>query len=317
MSKIGFWSNQMCERGTEIALFDYAYYNQNILDNKSYIFYDINNNNNNITVINKFKKHFIVFGVNSFEETDNILQNNNIKIIYIIKAGYNDGIISKVSKNIIHCVFDCSHPHGDFYCSVSEWVPGNDGKYKVLPHMINLPDHNEDMREILQIPEDSIIIGRHGGYDTFNLPIVQSLIYNIAKNNKNIYFVFVNTRRFCNILPNIIHLDNIIDLYEKRKFINTCDAMIWGRDNGETFGLAIAEFSSCNKPVIACKIGDLAHYHLLNDKGLWYSNLSELRYYITNIKEIKNNRKDWNAYKDYTPEKVMKIFNDILKSLES
>ena len=40
MIKIGFWTNQLCERGSEIALFDYAYYNQKILGNKSYIFYE-------------------------------------------------------------------------------------------------------------------------------------------------------------------------------------------------------------------------------------------------------------------------------------
>jgi hypothetical protein len=34
MIKIGFWSNQLGERGTDIALYDYAYYNQKIFGNK-------------------------------------------------------------------------------------------------------------------------------------------------------------------------------------------------------------------------------------------------------------------------------------------
>ena len=34
MIKIGFWSNQLSERGTDIALYDYAYYNQIILKNE-------------------------------------------------------------------------------------------------------------------------------------------------------------------------------------------------------------------------------------------------------------------------------------------
>jgi len=58
---IAFWDNALSERGTSVAIFDYAYYNQTILKNKSYIFYDknfINLNNNN--VIEKFKKHFPV-----------------------------------------------------------------------------------------------------------------------------------------------------------------------------------------------------------------------------------------------------------------
>ena len=36
---IAFWDNGLCERGTTTALFDYAFYNQKILNNKSYIFY--------------------------------------------------------------------------------------------------------------------------------------------------------------------------------------------------------------------------------------------------------------------------------------
>ena len=92
------------------------------------------------------------------------------------------------------------------------------------------------------------------------------LVYDIAKHNNNIYFLFVNTQKFCPDLPNIIHLNVIVDLNDKRRFINTCDAMLWARSDGETFGLSIAEFSICNKPVIACKTGDLAHVELLKDK---------------------------------------------------
>jgi glycosyltransferase involved in cell wall biosynthesis len=52
--------------------------------------------------------------------------------------------------------------------------------------------------------------------------------------------------------------------------------MIWARSDGETFGLSIAEFSICNKPVIATNIGFDAHYKILKDKGLWYSTTDEL-----------------------------------------
>ena len=58
MINIAFWSNQLGERGTEIAMYDYAYYNQTILKNKSYIFYEKNNENNNVDVINKFARNF-------------------------------------------------------------------------------------------------------------------------------------------------------------------------------------------------------------------------------------------------------------------
>lgn len=47
MKKVAFWSNQLCERGTEVAIYDYAHYNETILNNKSYIFYEKNNNSTN------------------------------------------------------------------------------------------------------------------------------------------------------------------------------------------------------------------------------------------------------------------------------
>ena len=43
----------MSERGTEIALFDYAYYNEKIYNNISIIFYDKNSQFNNNKVIEK------------------------------------------------------------------------------------------------------------------------------------------------------------------------------------------------------------------------------------------------------------------------
>jgi hypothetical protein len=72
---------------------------------------------------------------------------------------------------------------------------------------------------------------------------------NIAENYPNIYFIFANFNSFCDSKKNIIFLPNIIDEIDKTTYINTCDAMIWARSGGETFGLAIAEFSINNKPV--------------------------------------------------------------------
>jgi len=173
MKNIAFWSNQLGERGTEIAMYDYAYYNQTLLNNKSFIFYEINNGNNNLDVINKFTKQFKVTGVNDFSDVDEYLKKYNIDIIYIIKSGHNDGRLSKVAKNIIQCVFTCNEPHEDVYCTVSDWVKNNKrynadiNNILTLPHIVSLPEHKEDMREKLNIPNKAIVFGRHGGCNTF------------------------------------------------------------------------------------------------------------------------------------------------------
>ena len=318
---VAFWDNSLSERGTTIALFDYAYFNQTILKNNSYVFYNKNGSLTKQPIVDKFRKHFTVHGVDSFEEVDEYLRQYNISHIYIIKKGEQDCLLSKVASNCIHCVFTCKEPHGDVYATVSRWVDGNNGQYPVVPHMVSLPsfaNHDEDMRQELNISKDAVVFGGYGGWHSFNISFVQKTVYQVAKSNPSIYFVFANFDKFCLELPNIIHLPTLYDSFQKVKFINTCDAMIWGRKIGESFGLAIAEFSSFNKPVIATKkVRDQAHVNFLEDKGIWYKNRFDLKKILLTFDRDDVRSKDWNAYRDYTPEKVMKIFKEIFLNNDS
>ena len=308
---IAFWDNALCECGTSVGLFNYAYYNETILENISYIFYLKINKQNKTLVVDKFKKHFKIFGVNIFSEVDIYLKKYNIKHIFIIKSGEKNDRISMIAKNCIQCVFTCSEPHGEIYCSISPWIKDNNGNYPVIPRIITLPNNNKNMREKLNIPKNAVVFGGYGGRNSFNINYVHTVVYNIAKNNSNIYFLFANFNKFCLDLPNIIHLPMITDLNEKVEFINTCDAMLWARKEGETFGQAIAEFSIKNKPVIATKIGYITYVKILGNKGIWYSNEKDLRNILLNFNPKIESTKDWNAYHEYTPHKVMKIFNNV------
>jgi hypothetical protein len=306
---IAFWDNTLCERGTTVSLYDYAYYNENFFGNKSFIFYLNTRIENNIKVIERFNERFVVHGVDNFEEVDNYLIKYNITHIYIIKGGEIDSRLSKVAKNCIHCAFNCEQPHGDVYSVISPCVKGYNTTIPIVPHMINLPnDIHDDMRETLNIPKNAIVFGGYGGKDSFSIKFVQKIVYKVAKTNPNIYFLFANFNKFCPIMKNIIHLDTITDLKEKTRFINTIDAMLWARIGGESFGIAIGEFSSKNKPIIATKNGYLSHANILKDKALWYSNNLDLTQILLNFDPIVEREKDWNAYKDYTPEKIMEIF---------
>jgi len=80
--KILFHENFLNKRGTSVALFDYAYYNQEILNNESII---ITNKNlpNDSEVLEKFKKYFNVLHYNLFNEiNDHIKQ--LLKKIYVM-----------------------------------------------------------------------------------------------------------------------------------------------------------------------------------------------------------------------------------------
>lgn len=313
--KIAFYSNHLGERGTEVAMYDYAFYNKTLLHNTSIIIYNNNNSLNNPKVIDKFKKEFDLFEVSSImnkDEIDKILSEQKCDIIYMIVDGGARFDVPTKAKVCVHCVFNCiDPPFGDVYAAISSDVDGYTEKYPIVPHMINLPSHDRNMRNKLSIPDDAIVFGRYGGKDSFDIDYVKKIVCDVAKTNKNIYFLFGNTDVFCESMPNIIHLDVISGLDEKVEFINTCDAMLWARKRGESFGLSIGEFSSKNKPVFATdKTEDKAHVDFLKDMGIWYDE-NTLKDLLVGFNKETYKNKDLNAYKEFTPEKVMEKFKSV------
>ena len=306
--RVAFWDNQLGERGTTANTFHYAFYNQTILGNRSFIFYDKGNPNNRQPIIENFKQHFVVHETDNFKEVDDYLRKYGITHIYITKYGTKDHCLSKIAKNLIHCVFSCSEPHGDVYSAISPFLDGYQSVYPTIPYIVVLPDNDRHMRQDLNIPADAVVFGGYGGHDRFSIPFAQQVVYNVAFNNPNIYFLFANFDRFCPELPNIIHLPTIYDPSYKTKFINTTDAMLWARHDGETFGLAIAEFSIKNRPIIAMKIGYQCHVHLLGDQAFWYNDADSLQNILLGFRPEVERTKDWNAFEKFTPEKVMRAF---------
>jgi len=308
--KIAFHSNQLSLRGTEVAMYDYAHYNEEILGNDSIILTKKSNVLSHHLAISKFEERFKVFYYEKSEDIDKILLQNNVQVLYAIKAGMKDKVLSKKVKTVVHSVFQYNEPHGDVYAYVSEWL-GRKYKKPFVPHMVTLPHSDKNLREELGIPSDAMVFGRHGGFDTFDIPYALDLVRYTAKHRKNVYFLFLNTKRFTHEnLKNVIYLEGTQDLIKKVEFINTCDAMIHARRKGETFGLSIAEFSIKNKPIVTCKHGvETAHVDMLGDKGLYYTNEKELKHLLMNW--TPNPKKDWNAYKEFSPEKVMQKFKKV------
>lgn len=311
MKNILFHSNQLGIRGCEVAMYDYANHNEKLLNNKSYI---ISKKNSDMGAFQKFKNRFDVFLYDDFNEIEDIITKYNIDYTYFIKAGDIDGRLTKSSKNLIHAVFQHYNPHGDKYVYVSKWLSRimakNENDY--IPHIVDMPSVNQNLRIKLNIPEEAIVFGRHGGYDEFNLGYAQKAIKDSLDENKNIYFVFMNTRPFVNH-ERVKYINSTYDFQNKSNFIGMCDAMIHARQIGESFGLSIAEFLFHDKPVISSKEGvDKHHHYMLSDKGLWYSSYEECK---KNILNFKKNQYEPNYFKvlveEFTPQNVMKRFDNI------
>ncbi len=314
--KIGFHCNQLSIRGTEVAMYDYAHFNETLLGNKSFVLAK----NPKIwpysheKAIEKFKKRFDVFFYDDISEIEGILDANGADMFYAQKSGRIDGVVSSKRKNLIHAVFQDYQPHGDVYAFISEWLSKiYGGTQPFVPYIADIPHHNDDMRDQLGISKNAIVYGRHGGLETFDIMFAKAAVMEVAKARPDIYFLFMNTDKFCDdSFKNIIFLEATADPYEKVKFINSCNAMIHARVRGETFGLAIAEFSMRDKPIICCREAyhDCAHLDILGDTGIYYSNKNELVKLLTNP-EFLEYKMIWNRYLDYSPEKVMQKFKTV------
>lgn len=311
---VAFHTNQLSLRGTEVSIYNYAKYNEEILGNESVIVTKAPqlSRGSNILALSHFMDRFRVFGYADFSEVEPFLDKVRADAFYAQKAGMNDGVVSTGRKTVVHSVFQFLDPHGDVYAYISEWLSRkmSDGQCPYVPYMVDLPMQVHNLRSILAIPHDAKVFGRYGGLETFNIQYVKDVVINVARMNPHIYFLFMNTSPFCTGLPNVIFLPGTPDVNFKLRFINTCDAMLHARVEGETFGLAIAEFSSQNVPVITWKGGhDQAHLELLGDKGLYYTDHRDL---LDILLGFQKNGDDWDAYSEqFAPDIVMAQFNEV------
>lgn len=309
MAKIAFHSNQLCLRGTEIALFDYAKYNEEILGNESVIF---SFPNANMDALEKFKSRFNVV-LHDFWNYESYCQKNSIEYLYCIKMGSNDGFCLQNTKTLVHAVFQYNEPHGHRYAYVSDWLCRDqkmDVKTHSVPHMVYSFGDDRNMRDELGIPLSATVFGCYGGSTEFNIHYVHEAINNIIKQRNNIYFIFMNINKFIEH-PQVIFLPGSYDMYLKSKFINTCDAMLHARMSGETFGLAVAEFSIKNKPVITCSdVSHRNHIEILGDHGIYYNSYDTLYEILDNFTN-KTTFEYSKLYTEYSSENIMTKFHKV------
>ena len=315
MKKIAFNVSNFSFRGSEIALFDYAFFNVKLLNNISIIVTPSDGKYKNNDVKKKFTNEFPIFYYDSLTHLEEICRNQEINYLYTIKYGKNDGIVLQYIPTIVHCVFTATEPHGSVYAGVSKSVASTGNNVPFVNHMVYLPDIKSDYRKELNIPENAIVFGRHGGEDTFNISFVKDAILQILSERNDIYFIFaVKPLALKEVThPRILYLQSFVDMRIKTKFINTCDAMIHACSLGESFGLSILEFCHQNKPVITWNDGlwHKQHHMNLGSKGIYYSDKNSLLEIFRSFKKGKYDDDYKSLVLPFTPEKIMKEFEDV------
>jgi hypothetical protein len=321
--KIIFHDNTLSERGTSTAVYDYACWGRKLLDLDPIITFDLSYPANQDS-IDKFSKEFSVVGYNTVDQLQDLVDKEQPEFFYAIKYGVKDHVAVNGTKNLIHSVFnfDPMHNHGDVYAVVSEWQSyRSQGHFPYVPHMLDLKDTDQDLREELGIPKNDLVVGRHGAYDTFDLDFAVETVKEVLEKRSDTWFVFLNTEKKIEH-PRCIYLERTLDLERKTKFINTCDAMLHARSYGETFGLSVLEFAAKGKQIISYDdlplqiqhpLGGRNHFLFLKDQCFKFKNKNDLGYILMHL--TRKNPFDTDYLNDeFAPEKVMTIFQRVFLS---
>jgi hypothetical protein len=326
MKNILFLEEKFSMQGSTRALIDYAFFNEKLLKNKSFLAFGEKQSNSpwsepyykNIleNTFNGLKQKFLVSEYKSYQELNSFINDNNIEYVYHIKSGEPTGFVPNNAKHLIHAVFP-QHPsnvHGHKFAFVSKWLSDqcSGGRIPYVPHIINVPKIDKELnrkqiRESLNIPDDAFVYGRIGGYNDFDIPFVYESIQKAVNERKDLYFLMICTKPFLKH-DRIIYMDPIMSLNEKYRYICATDAMIHARVHGETFGLAVAEFCAMNKPILTYidSIGK-GYMEILRNDAIYYKDKDHLFNIFMNFKP---ENKDYNSYKQFSPEIVMNKFEE-------
>ncbi len=257
---------------------------------------------------NRFKELYYC----SSDRLEDLMIEKGVDVCFIELAGVDSDWVPRRVPSVLHCVFQ-PLLKGTISTGISECVTR--GRIPVLPNIMPMDDTIDDMRDELRIPKDATVFGRYGGYGQFSIKFARDAVIDVSSRNPNIYFVFMNTEQFMEPAGNVLFLKGTRDLYKKRKFINTCDAMLHAREDGETFGAAIGEFAQCNKNIITCRFqidqNEDEHIRILGDQCITYDNFDHLVHILENFSMYKKDMDD-NGYYQYLPEKVVPLFGSFI-----
>jgi len=316
MLRIAFHANQLSERGGEVALYDYCHYNEALLGNRSVVFFPRQAASNDASVVERFAQSFELVAYDHFAQVDVCIQAMNLDLFYAIKGGEIDGIVSRTVPSMIHAVFAQSpfEIHGSAYAFVSEWLSRkcSVGLVPAVPHVVHAPPLGllAPLRLELGIPEGAVVLGGYGGSGSFDLDFVRDCVIPEAlARRQDLYFVFMNFSPFIRH-SRVFFLERSTDPVVKHALIAACDAMLHARRQGESFGLACAEFSAQGKPVFTYGLSpDRHHLHALGSSAVVYRDGAQLLRQLLAFQPASAPLVEAEGYRKYTPEHVMERFD--------
>lgn len=312
--KIAFHSRLLTERGSEGAMLDYARLSTTILHHESVICLPDNPEFAGNSLLSRWRREFHVIHYRNQHELGKTLRKEGVEVVYMTKPGPWDGFLVPGVRNCVHAQFLCDEFHGDAYAYLSRWMSRvmTGGEDAFVPFYVPRLNTDCDLRAKLSIPREARVFGRHGGWDTFNIPFVRRVVEQHARRHPEDHFVFLNTEpvRGTEKMANVHYLPATVDPLYKATFLSTCDAMLHARWHGETFGLAVGEFAVLGKPVIVFSGSrERAHLEMLGDRALLYRDQAELEQILSSFRPGRVHGTEYERYADAAA--VMGMFQEI------
>lgn len=323
--------NSINERGTSTAIFDYGLALKTRGHDVTVAFEK--GDFNNLKVVKNFAESFNLLEYRSFSEL-RTLPRHQFDLAYFIKSGENDGKLLANIPSVVHSVFQHHEPHGEVYAYISEWLANrmrqraalqvvsqgrvnrifkDTKRQKYVPHMVNIPKPQSNLRESLKIPVNATLGVRFGGYDSFDVDFVKKEIVRMVNLDSNLYFCFANSEPFSDH-KQIIYHPQILDRQYKSEFLGTADFFIHARHRGESFGLSILEALQIGTPVFSWRGGhDRNHVKMLSKASLFRNGL-DLRNLVRTLADYPSRQHDKEMAARFSEEAVMSIFEEVFLS---
>ncbi len=305
--------NQLCERGTTTSMLDYARVLRAAGHEVEISYWGQSPANVN-EIVSRIGEEFRLLPHSARFKVPP--EASSFEAAYFIKAGDDDGLVAPGVHTLVHAVFQQYEPHGSRYTYISEWlastmrdrVLGRSGERAGLPLLgaaakdrgcenaldfesldliVDVAVPQPGIRSELGIPDDAFVILRFGGMDTFDIAWAQETVVTLLEQNRDWYFVGLNTARFTDH-PRSRFVPMVMDQVEKASIIAASDVFLTARGHGEAFGVAIAEALQIGIPVLAWQGGiDKNHVHMLAGLGGLFSKPWDLRLKLRRIAKGK------------------------------
>jgi len=320
-----FHANDITETGTSTSIWEYASWFA-ARGHEVNIAYNTDYRTNHSSSIKKFESRFEVHGYAKFNSFA-IEQAGKFDFAYFAKAGNFDGRLLPGAKNAVHAVFQHFEPHGDSYAYVSQWtadmmardqqiylprsvrrkIPNKLMRLPDVPHFVNMPPMNRNLRKDWRIPEDAFVILRYGGYEKFDIKWVQRIVLELLNKYHNLFFIFINTKPFA-IHKRIVYLPVIMEKQDKSNALYSADLFLHARMQGECFSMALLEAMSARIPILSWRGGIDQGHTLTLDADSLYDSPASLMVRLNSMITGARNRYDHRKLKEFSEDKVMNKF---------